>query len=123
MARRTVTTTVPAYVARTQLGSLLKQITQRKARFVITKNGKPAAVPLSASDFDDMIEELGPEFQKSLQVVAKEYRAGKPSVSRITSSGGLHHAEPARVCRPALRSGSLPAFGATWKHFVVPKSK
>lgn len=77
MAQRSKTTTVPAYVARTQLGSLLKQVTQRKARFVITKSGKPTAVLLSASDFDDMLEELDPEFRKSLAVAAKEYRAGR----------------------------------------------
>jgi len=77
MARRSTTTTVPAYVARTQLGSLLKQVTQRKQRFVITKSGKPTAVLLSASDFDDMLEELDPEFQKSLKVAGKEYRAGR----------------------------------------------
>lgn len=70
-------TTVPAYVARTQLGSLLKQVAQKKARFVITKSGKPAAVLLSPSDFDDILEELDPEFQKSLKVAAKEHRAGK----------------------------------------------
>jgi prevent-host-death family protein len=72
-----LTTTVPAYIARTQLGSLLKQVSQRKARFVITKSGKPAAVLLGATDFDDILEELDPEFQKSLMVAAKEYRAGK----------------------------------------------
>ncbi len=72
-----MTTTVPAYVARTQLGSLLKQVTQRKARFVITKSGKPTAVLLSASDFDDMLEELDPAFQKSLRVAAQEYQTGQ----------------------------------------------
>lgn len=77
MAQRSMTATVPAYVARTQLGSLLKQVSQRKARFVITKSGKPTAVLLSASDFDDMLEELDPEFQKSLKVAAKEHRAGQ----------------------------------------------
>ena len=77
MAKRKMTATVPAYMARTQLGSLLKQVTQRKARFVITKSGKPTAVLLSASEFDDMLEELDPEFQKSLKVTAKEHRAGK----------------------------------------------
>lgn len=77
MSSRRMTTTVPAYIARTQLGSLLKQVTQRKARFVITKSGKPTAVLLSASDFDDMLEELDPEFQKSLKAAAKEYRAGR----------------------------------------------
>ena len=39
--RATVATTVPAYVARTQLGSLLKQVREKKARFVITKSRKP----------------------------------------------------------------------------------
>ena len=77
MAQRSMTTTAPAYVARTQLGSLLKQVTRRKARFVITKNGKPTAVLLSASDFDDMLEELDPEFQKSLKAAAKEYRTSR----------------------------------------------
>ncbi len=70
-----MTTTIPAYVARTQLGSLLKQVARRKARFIITKSGKPTAVLLSASDFDDMLEELDPVFQKSLKAAAKEYRS------------------------------------------------
>ena len=77
MPKRTMTTTIPAYVARTQLGSLLKEVVQRRTRFVITKSGKPAAVLLGATDFDDMLEELDPEFQKSLKVAAKEYRAGR----------------------------------------------
>lgn len=72
-----MTTAVPAYVARTQLGSLLKQVAQKKARFIITKNGKPTAVLMGATDLDDMLEELDPEFQKSLKVAAKEIRAGK----------------------------------------------
>ena len=72
-----MTTTVPAYVARTQLGSILKQVAQRKSRFIITKSGKPAAVVIGAADFDDMLEELDPEFQKSLKVAAREHRAGK----------------------------------------------
>ena len=70
-------TTIPAYIARTQLGSLLKQTAEKKERFVITKSGKPTAVLLSISDFDDMLEELDPEFQRSLKAAAKEYRAGK----------------------------------------------
>ena len=70
-------TTIPAYIARTQLGSLLKQVSQKKARFVITKSGRPTAVLLSAADFDDMLEELDPFFQKSLEIAKKEYRAGK----------------------------------------------
>jgi prevent-host-death family protein len=77
MPKHPVTTTIPAYIARTQLGSILKQVVQKKARFIITKSGKPTAVLIGASDFDDILEELDPEFQKSLKVAAKEYRAGK----------------------------------------------
>ena len=77
MSTRIMTTTIPAYLARTQLGSLLKQVAQRKARFIITKSGKPTAVLMGATDFDDMLEELDPEFQRSLKVAAKEIRAGK----------------------------------------------
>lgn len=72
-----MTTTIPAYIARTQLGSLLRQVAERKTRFIITKSGKPTAVLLGAADFDDIVEELDPEFQKSLKVAAQEHRAGK----------------------------------------------
>jgi len=64
-------------MVRSQLGSLLRQTAEKKARFVITKSGKPTAVLLSISDFDDMLEQLDPEFQKSLQISAKEIRSGK----------------------------------------------
>ncbi len=77
MPKRTMTTTIPAYLARTQLGSLLKQVAQKRARFVITKSGKPTAVLMGTTDFDDILEELDPEFQRSLKVAAKEIRAGK----------------------------------------------
>ena len=77
MRRRARTTTIPAYIARTQPGSLLQQAAHKKARFVSTKRGKPTAVLLGVTDFDDMLEELGPDFQKSLKAAAKEYQAGK----------------------------------------------
>jgi prevent-host-death family protein len=77
MPREPLTTTVPAYVARTQLGALLRQVRERRARFIITKSGRPTAVLLGAADIDDIVEELDPEFQKSLKVAAKEHRAGK----------------------------------------------
>jgi len=69
--------TIPAAIARTQLGSLLKQIARGKARFVITKSGRPAAVLLGIQDFDDIVEELDPEFQKSLKAARREYQADK----------------------------------------------
>ena len=77
MPKRTLTTAIPASIARTQLGSILAEVARKRARFVITKSGKPAAVLLGAADFDDMLEELDPEFQKSLKIAAGEHRAGK----------------------------------------------
>ena len=50
---------------------------RKKHASSFTKSGKPTAVLLSISDFDDMLEELDPEFQESLQVAKREYRAGK----------------------------------------------
>ncbi len=77
MSTRTKATTIPAYIARTQLGSLLKQVGQKKKRFVITKSGKPTAVLIGVTDLDDMLEELDPEFQKSLKFATHEYRTSK----------------------------------------------
>lgn len=78
MPKRTMAaTTIPAYIARTQLGSLLRQVKERKARFIITKSGTPTAVLLSVSDLDDILEELDPEFQESLKTARAEYRGGK----------------------------------------------
>ena len=76
MPHKTMTLTIPAYIARTQLGSLLRKVAQKKARFVITKSGKPAAVLLGITDLDDMLEELDPQFQESLKVASKEYQSG-----------------------------------------------
>lgn len=70
MPKRIMTTTIPAYLARTQLGSLLRPVAQKRARFIITKSGKPTAVLMSPTDLDDILEELDPEFQRSLKVAA-----------------------------------------------------
>jgi prevent-host-death family protein len=77
MAKKTIPTSIPAAVARTRLGSLLKQVSEKQSRLVITRSGKPVAVLLSVSDFDDMFEELDPEFQASLQAAHLEYKEGK----------------------------------------------
>jgi len=77
MSKLTTPTTIPARRARNQLGSLLKQVSEKKARYVITKSGKPTAVLLSITDLEDILEEIDPEFQKSLKVANQEYRNGK----------------------------------------------
>ena len=91
MQKRTnVPVTIPAAIARTQLGSLLKQISRGKARFLITKGGKPTAVLLGVQDFDDIIEELDPAFQTTLKVAAKEYKAGKAITLQDYMRKNLH---------------------------------
>lgn len=120
MTRRSTTTTIPAYIARTQLGSLLKQVAQRKARFVITKSGKPAAVLIGASDFDDMVEELDPEFQKSLKIAANEYQAGQAISLRDYSRRGsfrFRSRSPVAICSQAL-SCAGPLHGSS--HAELP---
>ncbi len=77
MSAKPMPITIPAAVARTQFGSLLKQLEKKRARFIITKSGNPAAVLLDIEDFDDIVEELDPTFQKSLKVARAEYQAGK----------------------------------------------
>ena len=77
MQKQTKPVTIPAAIARTQLGSLLRQVVEKKSRFVISKGGKPTAVLLGIDDFDDIFEELDSVFQKSLKSAAKEYRDGK----------------------------------------------
>lgn len=71
------TITIPAYIARTQLGSILKRTVKERERFIITKTGVPTAVLISISDFDDMLEELDPLFQRSLTIAANEIKTGK----------------------------------------------
>ena len=77
MADSPVTKTVSAGIVRTQLDSLLEEVGRKKTRFLITKGGKPAAVLLSVTDLDDILEELDPEFQKSLKVADREYRSSR----------------------------------------------
>ncbi len=74
MSNRTMT--IPANRVRVRLGSLLQRVAKNRSRFLITKSGKPAAVLLGITDFDDMLEELDPEFQASLKIACREYRAG-----------------------------------------------
>ena len=77
MPKETMPTTIPAHVLRARLDSILEEAAERRARFVITRSGKPAAVLLGVTDLDDILEKLDPEFQRSLRVAARQYRAGR----------------------------------------------
>ena len=69
--------TIPAYIARTQLGSLLQQTSRHRSRFIITKSGKPTAVLMGIADFDDILEELDAELQKDFKVAAQDIKNGQ----------------------------------------------
>ena len=69
-------TPIPASIARTQLGAILDQVGQGHSRFLITRGGKPAAVLLSVDDFEDLLEEVDPEFRKTMEGAASEHDAG-----------------------------------------------
>lgn len=68
---------------------MLKQASEKRARFVITEAGKPLAVLLSVADFDDMLEELDPGFQRSLRSAGQECRAGRSVALREYAKGAL----------------------------------
>ena len=69
--------TVTSRQVKDQFGRFLRLAAEKKARFVITRSGRPSAVLLGFDDFEDIVEELDPEFQKSLKAAAAEYRAGR----------------------------------------------
>ena len=75
--KRNVPTVIPAALARTQLGALLRRLKKSRRGFLITKSGKPAGVLLSPEDYEDIMEEMDPAFRKSLEVATKEYREGR----------------------------------------------
>ena len=79
MARSSSPTPIllPAALLRSHLGSILDKVSTQNARFVITKNGEPTAAVLSITDLDDILEELDPEFQKSLRIAAREHHSGR----------------------------------------------
>jgi prevent-host-death family protein len=75
MPKNRTTTTVSAAAASAQMDSLLKRVKGERLRVVITQAGEPAAVLLSPTDFDDMLEELDPVFQASLVQAAQDHDA------------------------------------------------
>jgi len=66
-------------------------------------------VILGITDLDDMLEELDPEFQKSLKVAAKEYRAGKAiSLREYVVCSWTYRNRPERLSVCAPRAPSEP---------------
>ncbi len=82
------TTTMPKEISalevRQHLGEILSQVANRRDRFVIKKAGIPTAILLSIQDYEDLadlvesaLEQLDPEYQKSLKRARKDIEAGR----------------------------------------------
>jgi len=69
--------TVTSREIKDHFGRFLRLAAEKKSRFVITRSGRPSAVLLGFEDFEDIVEELDPEFQKSLRAAAAEHRVGR----------------------------------------------
>ena len=66
------------------LGEILDQVANRRARFVVKRAGIPAAVLMSIQDYEDLedlvetaLEEADPKFQRSLLEGRKAIDAGR----------------------------------------------
>ena len=84
----TKTTTTPkeisALEARQHLGEILSQVANQRDRFGIKKAGIPTAILLSIQDYEDLeelvetaLEQLDPEYQKSLNRARRDIEAGR----------------------------------------------
>jgi prevent-host-death family protein len=75
---------ISALEVRQHLGEILSQVANRRDRFVIKKAGIPTAILLSIQDYEDLedlvetaLEQLDPEYQKSLKRARKDIEAGR----------------------------------------------
>jgi prevent-host-death family protein len=75
---------ISALDVRQHLGEILSQVANQRDRFVIKKAGIPTAILLSIQDYEDLedlvetaLEQLDPEYQKSLKRARKDIEAGR----------------------------------------------
>jgi prevent-host-death family protein len=75
---------ISALAVRQRLGEILSRVANQRDRFVIKKAGIPTAVLFSIQDYEDLndlvqtaLEQLDPEYQKSLKQARKEIEAGR----------------------------------------------
>lgn len=70
--RTPVTKLIPAHTARTQFGQILERVKARQARFVVSKNGEPAAVILGIEDYLENLAGEIPEELAALQELSRK---------------------------------------------------
>jgi prevent-host-death family protein len=71
--------TLPLADAKAKLGQLVDQVAARDERVLITRNGRPAAVLLSADEYDSLLETVAIRADRDLMA---EIRRGLRSLKR-----------------------------------------
>lgn len=78
---RVMAKTVPFSEARARLSELLDEVEQLHEHVVVTRNGRPTAVMLSAEEYDALEETLevlsDPETLQALREAEEDVRAGR----------------------------------------------
>ena len=73
--------TIPLKEARAKFSKLVDRVDQLSDRYIVTKNGTPKAVVMSAEEFEGWVETLefmsNPKAVKALEQGLKEAQAGK----------------------------------------------
>ena len=80
----TAPTEITALDVRQHLGEILSRVANRRDRFLIKKAGIPTAILLSIQDYENLedlvetaLEQLDPDYQKSLKRARKDIEAGR----------------------------------------------
>lgn len=74
---------VNAFTARTHLGRLIRQVSEKGETYIVTKKGKPKVVLVGVAEYTDLLEVLAEQrdqaFQKALRESARQIRRGEVS--------------------------------------------
>ena len=80
-ARILYMTTIPLSDARARLSELVDEAVRTHERVEITRNGRRAAVLMSADDFDSLMETLDiladPNAMRDIEIARRDFREGK----------------------------------------------
>ncbi len=75
--------TINAFTARTHLGRLINQVSEKGATYVLTKKGKPKVVIVGVKEYEELLEilaeERDKEFQRALKESAAQIKRGEVS--------------------------------------------
>ena len=74
---------INAFTARTHLGRLIRQVSEKGETYVLTKKGKPKIVLVSVEEYEDLLEILAEErdreFRRALKESAAQVKRGEVS--------------------------------------------